>query len=105
MVGVVPSYAIFFGRATKYGIFVPSFDVASSCSTKWVEASNLGAMVLVTTDVPASASTCTSVVGARKPVTVRNASLLLSSADTTSRDELSGRSRRRRDQRPPASGA
>ena len=73
IVGALPSNFRFFGRTTKYGTFVPSFDVAKRCSTRSFEASNFGEVFFATVSVPESTLASNSVEGVKKPVTVRNA--------------------------------
>ena len=51
-VGAVPSVFTPFGRTTKYGIFVPSFEVASSCSVVMPVASKKAGMDLTFAGFP-----------------------------------------------------
>ena len=64
----------------KYGTFVPSFDVASICSTTLRDASNRGASVLSCDAVPRAASASQMLLGVRNPVTLMNASFVFVSA-------------------------
>src|SRR6476646_5023099 len=74
----------------KYGIFVPSFDVASICSTTAFEALNRGASVLSCDVVPLAASANQMLLGVRNPVTLMNASFVFGFVPTTLVDTLSG---------------
>src|ERR1700761_5227907 len=71
MVGLEPSYFRSLLRTTKYGTFVPSFEVAWSCSTTRPEASNCGGRVLAGLRVPVEASPSEREDGVRKPVRPR----------------------------------
>src|SRR5215217_5006499 len=91
IVGLAPSRAIDLGCTMKYGIFVPSFDVASICSTMLRDASNRGASVLSCDAVPRAASASQMLLGVRNPVTLTNASFVFESVPITLVDTLSGR--------------
>jgi len=88
----------------KYGIRVPSGDVASCCSTTSFAASNLAGGAFTTLSEPDSTSACHSVVGARKLVTLRNARSSRKLESATRIDAFSGKSRCRTDQPPSAVG-
>src|SRR5574338_1096162 len=90
IVGFEPSRAIVFGWTMKYGTFVPSFDVASICSTTLLDASKRGASVFICEAVPRAASASQMLLGVRNPVTLISASLDLRSVLTTPVDTLSG---------------
>src|SRR5215210_349306 len=90
IVGLAPSRAIAFGCTMKYGTLVPSFDVASICSTTLRDASNRGVSVLICDAVPRAASASQMLLGVRKPVTPMSASFVLVSVLTTFVDTLSG---------------
>src|SRR5579862_2555554 len=87
----------------KYGIFVPSLDVASCCSTTSRDPSNCAGSALSFSGAPSAPALVYSVVGERNPLTVRKMRLSRRLVSTTLMDELSGRSRRRFDQ-PEAAG-
>src|SRR3954447_14927238 len=90
MVGLAPSRAIDLGCTMKYGTFVPSFDVASICSTTLRDASSRGASVLICDAVPRAASASQMLLGVRNPVTLTSASFVFVSVLTTLVDTLSG---------------
>src|SRR3954462_6412274 len=91
IVGLAPSRTIDFGCTTKYGTFVPSFEVASICSTTLRDASNRGASVFSCDAVPRAASASQMLLGVRNPVTLMSASFDFVSVLLTSVDTLSGR--------------
>src|SRR3954462_14023328 len=91
IVGLEPSRAIDLGCTMKYGTLVPSFEVASICSTTLRDASNRGASVLSCDAVPREASASQMLLGVRNPVTLTSASLVFVSVPTTLVDTLSGR--------------
>ena len=74
----------------KYGTFVPSFDVASICSTTLLDASKRGVSVFICDAVPRAASASQMLLGVRNPVTLTSASFVFRSALTTPVDTLSG---------------
>src|SRR5262245_53926787 len=74
----------------KYGTFVPPFDVASSCSTTLLDASNRGASVLISDAVPRAASASQMLLGVRNPVTLTSATFVFGSVLATLADTLSG---------------
>src|SRR4051812_9927271 len=75
----------------KYGTLVPSFDVASICSTTLFDASNRGASVFSCDAVPAAASASQMLLGVRNPVTLTSASFVFVFVPITLVDTLSGR--------------
>src|SRR5262249_29068723 len=81
---------MFLGCTMKYGIFVPSVDVASNCSVSWWLASNFADIVFSTAADAFEASDNQSVVGVRKPVTFSTTWSLCPFALHTIVDELSG---------------
>src|SRR4029079_11737127 len=87
---------MFFGCTRKYGIFVPSFDVASSCSTTCDDASKRGGSDFSVVADPFAASASQTLLGVRKPVTLMKARSLLLSARVTPVETLSGRAMERR---------
>src|SRR5690242_6547451 len=87
---------MFRGCTRKYGIFVPSFDVASSCSTTCDDASKRGGSDRTVVAVPFAASASHTLLGVRKPVTLMNARSLLLSVLVTPVETLSGRLMARR---------
>src|ERR1700736_1411803 len=95
---------MFFGCTMKYGIFVPSFDVAKRWSTASPEASNFGASALTRVSVPVFVSARNSVDGVKYPLSKRNAAAPVLSAAASSTDELSGTLSGRTDQPPFAVG-
>src|SRR6476646_10218628 len=81
---------MFFGCTRKYGIFVPSFDVASSCSTTCDDASKRGGSDFSVVADPVAASASQTLLGVRNPVTLMNARSLRASVLVTPVDTLSG---------------
>ncbi|HEX7941556.1 MAG TPA: hypothetical protein VF488_07105 [Gemmatimonadaceae bacterium] len=75
---------------------MPSFDVASSCSTDCDDASKRGGSDFSDVAVPFAASASQTLLGVRKPVTLMNARSLLLSVLVTAVETLSGRAMERR---------
>src|SRR4051812_10025016 len=90
IVGLAPSRAIDLGCTMKYGTFVPSFEVASICSTTLRDASNRGASVLSCDAPPRAASASQMLLGVRNPVTLTSASFVFVSVLITLVDTLAG---------------
>ena len=65
IVGFDPSSFIPFGWTMKYGTLVPSFDVASYCSTMLRDASKRGASDFTCTAVACDASASQTLLGVR----------------------------------------
>ena len=74
-VGLEPSSFIAFGCTTKYGTFVPSFDVAWRCSTVSRDASNCARRVLAMAIDAVCASASHTLLGVRNPATFKSASV------------------------------
>src|SRR3954463_10860179 len=87
---------MFLGCTRKYGIFVPSFDVASSCSTTCDDASKRGGSDRTIVADPFAASASQTLLGVRKPVTLMKARSLLLSVLETPVEALSGSAMERR---------
>src|ERR1700693_2889557 len=92
------------GWTIKYGILIPSVEVASNCSTTCREGSNLGGKVLINFREPEEASVSQRELGVRKPLALTNARFDVSSAAPYPMVKLSGRSSLPRLQPPSAVG-
>ena len=77
----------------KYGIFVPSFDTASSCSTTSFAASKWVGSLCASFRVTAAASPTNTEDGARKPVMVRKKESLVVLVSVSSTDTFCGTGR------------